>query len=66
MEGLSALTITQLIEIADQVFVNWYQEAIKEAEKKHKENDKKSHQNILLAAALGCPDSNKQPAAPPQ
>ena len=66
MEGLSALTITQLIEIAEQVFVNWDQEAIKEAEKKQKENDKKSHQKILLAAALGCQDPNKQQAAPPQ
>ena len=55
-----------MIEIAEQVFVNWDQEAIKEAEKKQKENDKKSHQKVLLAAALGCQDPNKQQAAPPQ
>lgn len=31
----------QAIEIADKVFVNWDQEAIKEAEKTQKENDKR-------------------------
>lgn len=41
MEGFLALTSTQLIEIADKVFVNWDQEAIKEVEKKQKENDKR-------------------------
>jgi hypothetical protein len=52
------MNATQLVEVANKVFVNWEQEEKLEADKRMKAKS-------LLTAALGKPDPTQQ-SAPPQ
>jgi hypothetical protein len=56
LEGFSGMNVTQLLELANKVFVNWDHEKKKEADKRMKAKV------FLLAAALGKPDLTMQSA----
>ena len=64
-DGVLAMTSLQIIQIADKVFRNRDTEAKREAEKKRRENSKRTDQRIaVLAAALGRPLSGPSPKLP--
>jgi hypothetical protein len=58
LAGSSGMNATQLLEMANKVFVNWGHEEKGEANKRMKAKVS------LLAAALGKPDLTKQSASP--
>jgi hypothetical protein len=58
LEGFAGMSATQLLEVANKVFVNW------EHEEKWETNKKMKAKMSLMAAARGKPDPAQQSASP--
>jgi hypothetical protein len=59
LEGFTGMNATQLLEVANKVFLNWEHEEKWEADKRMKAN-----KVSLFAAALGKPEPTQQSALP--
>ena len=64
--GVLAMTTSQIIEIADKVFRNRDVEAKKEADKKQREDNKRTNQRtMVVATTLGRSLPGPSPKPPP-